>query len=121
MDPNNEIVPTSVDAHEKSVGDLTKQVSIKLIQDSIKGIVGIFHDQKTGETEFEVYSMRLKSEKIPQLNVSIWRSFIPEKSAILLDPSKLFISVHEWNPEKKGNALGRKMTIKQRWKHRRTI
>ena len=115
MDAKSELVPASANTHEKSVGDLTKQVAIKLMQDSIKGLVGIFRDQKTGETEFEVYSMKLKSKKIPQLNVGIWRSFIPQKSAIPIDPSKLFISVHEWNPEKKGNAIGRKMTIKQRW------
>src|SRR3989304_7852679 len=109
MDSNNELVPGNKTPEDK-IGDLTKKVAIKLIQDAIKGVVGILHDEKTGETEIEHYSMYLKSTKIPLLNVSMWRSFIPEKSAFPMDPSRLLVTLneHKW-------GRGKKMAIKQRW------
>lgn len=100
---------------EKQLDELMKQVAQKLMTDMVKGRVSFFHDKKTGELLTEVYTINLKSAKLPDLEVKIWKDFVPG-GGFGDPPSRLLMSIFEFQKKNSSaSSLERIMTLTQRW------
>ena len=104
---------------EEQLNELMRAVAQKLLTDMTRGRVSFFHDKKTGELLTEVYSVHLRSAKLPKLMVDVWKNFVPGKG-FADPPIRLLMGIYDFqmdDPKSKipPSSLEQTMSLAQRW------